>query len=97
MKGIVLAGGTGRYFYDNRAVSYAKSLKPRKRGYAWFDAGTADSLIEAANYVRTLEKHQGIYMASRRASPDARDGFEYNGKGIGYESFDNGRRRLYRQ
>ncbi|NMA24667.1 MAG: glucose-1-phosphate thymidylyltransferase RfbA [Clostridiales bacterium] len=34
------------------------------RGYAWFDAGTADSLIEAANFVKILEKHQGIHVAS---------------------------------
>jgi glucose-1-phosphate thymidylyltransferase len=34
------------------------------RGYAWFDAGTADSLIEAANFVKALEKHQGIHVAS---------------------------------
>jgi glucose-1-phosphate thymidylyltransferase len=33
-------------------------------GYAWFDAGTADSLMEAANFVRTLEKHQGIHVAA---------------------------------
>lgn len=34
------------------------------QGYAWFDAGTADSLMEAANFVKTLEKHQGINIAS---------------------------------
>jgi glucose-1-phosphate thymidylyltransferase len=33
-------------------------------GYAWFDAGTADSLIEAANFVRALEKYQGIHVGS---------------------------------
>lgn len=34
------------------------------QGNAWFDAGTADSLIEAANFVKLLEKHQGIHVAS---------------------------------
>ncbi len=34
------------------------------QGYAWFDAGTADSLIEAANFVKTLERHQGIRLAA---------------------------------
>ena len=34
------------------------------QGYAWFDAGTADSLIEAANFVKALERHQGIRLAA---------------------------------
>lgn len=29
------------------------------RGYAWFDAGTFDSLAEATEYVRVMEKRQG--------------------------------------
>jgi glucose-1-phosphate thymidylyltransferase len=34
------------------------------RGYAWFDAGTPDSLLDAANYVATIEKRQGLKIAS---------------------------------
>lgn len=30
------------------------------RGYAWFDTGTHDSLAEAGDYIRTLEKRQGL-------------------------------------
>ncbi|TRD22412.1 glucose-1-phosphate thymidylyltransferase RfbA [Palleronia caenipelagi] len=30
------------------------------RGYAWLDTGTHDSLLDAANFVRTLQKRQGI-------------------------------------
>lgn len=33
------------------------------RGFAWFDAGTHDSLLEAATFVQTLEKRQGHRIA----------------------------------
>lgn len=34
------------------------------RGFAWFDTGTPDSLLDAANYVATIEKRQGLKVAS---------------------------------
>lgn len=79
---------TGLYFYDNRAVAYAKSLKPSKRGeleitdlnriyldqgelnvellgqgFTWLDTGTHESLVEATNFVKTMETHQHRKLA----------------------------------
>ena len=74
---------TGLYFYDNRVVEYAKSLKPSARGeleitdlnriylengelevtllgqgFTWLDTGTHESLVDATNFVKTIETHQ---------------------------------------
>jgi glucose-1-phosphate thymidylyltransferase len=34
------------------------------RGFAWLDTGTMDSLLDAANFVHTIEKRQGIKVSS---------------------------------
>ena len=74
---------TGLYFYDNKVVEYAKSLKPSARGeleitdlnrvylekgnlnvellgqgFTWLDTGTHESLVDATNFVKTVETHQ---------------------------------------
>ena len=79
---------TGLYFYDDKVVDFAKSLKPSSRGeleitdlnkiymnedklnvevlnrgLAWLDSGTHESLLEANQYVATVEKRQGQKIA----------------------------------
>ena len=34
------------------------------RGYAWLDTGTMDSLVDAADYIRMIEKRQGIKISA---------------------------------
>ena len=34
------------------------------RGFAWFDTGTMDSLMDASNFIRTVETCQGLIIAS---------------------------------
>ena len=49
------------------------------RGFAWFDAGTPDSLLDASNYVATIEKRQGLKIASPEEIA-YRQGFISNGQ-----------------
>jgi glucose-1-phosphate thymidylyltransferase len=39
------------------------SVQAIGRGYAWLDTGTPDSLLDAAEFVRVLEKRQGFKIA----------------------------------
>ena len=51
--------------------SYEKAIKKGKlkaeifsRGSAWFDTGTHDSLLEASNFIYSLEKRQSLKIGS---------------------------------
>jgi len=41
----------------------ALSVERMGRGYAWLDTGTPDSLLEAAEFVATLERRQGLRIS----------------------------------
>lgn len=40
------------------------SVERMGRGYAWLDTGTHGSLLDAGNFVRTLQKRQGLQVGS---------------------------------
>jgi glucose-1-phosphate thymidylyltransferase len=46
--------------YMERGALHVEQLS---RGFAWFDTGTHDSLLEASNFVQVIQKRQGIQVA----------------------------------
>ncbi|MCY6959562.1 glucose-1-phosphate thymidylyltransferase RfbA [Clostridium brassicae] len=49
----------------NRIYLEQKKLKVQVlgRGFAWLDTGTHESMLEAGNFVQTVQKRQGLYIA----------------------------------
>jgi glucose-1-phosphate thymidylyltransferase len=49
----------------NRLYLQERSLKVELfgRGFAWLDTGNCDSLLEASNFVATIENRQGFYVS----------------------------------
>lgn len=49
----------------NRAYLQKKTLRvePFGRGMAWLDTGTHDGLLEASNFVQTIQKRTGLYVS----------------------------------
>ncbi len=50
----------------NKAYLKRSQLRVERigRGFAWFDAGTPDSMLEAGNFVAAIEKRQGFKIAA---------------------------------
>lgn len=48
-----------QYYLENKLLKVEKM----GRGYAWFDTGTHDSLLEASNFIQTIENRQGLKVA----------------------------------
>ena len=58
-RGELEISGINQSFLDQNQLS----VELMGRGYAWLDTGTHDSLLEASNFIQTIEKRQGLKVA----------------------------------
>ena len=49
-------------------------VKLLERGFAWLDTGTPESLIEAGQFIHTVEKRQGLKVACLEEIAFKKDG-----------------------
>ena len=70
------------------------NVQPLGRGVAWLDAGTHENLLQAANFVQTVEERQGLMIGcpeevAYRVGFISRDQLRLLGMNLNHNSYGN--------